>query len=138
MFGQAALCNPLSLKLTSIGATFPVHDISVGGAHPNTTLSTGRVHADITPSDFPASFLFCTTPNCISCFAVDMSTIPHNECLLAGLAYESVAISQPSNTGLDFGCFIGPSGCASFLQIPAVNTCYNINSPAPFTDFSLA
>ncbi|KAH9851847.1 hypothetical protein C2E23DRAFT_209365 [Lenzites betulinus] len=139
-FGQAALCTPLAgLKPTTIGATFPVQDLSSGGARPNTTLSHGgRIHADITPADFPAAFLMCTTPNCISCFAQDLSTIPHNECLVNSFDMLSIAISQPSNVGLDFGCFVGSTGCGILDQIAAVNTCYNINSSVPFTNFALA
>ncbi|KAI0351931.1 hypothetical protein OH77DRAFT_844212 [Trametes cingulata] len=136
-FGQAVYASPLSAETTSVAASFPVLDITSAKAHPNITLGHGGIHADAAQAEFPATLLLCPTASCISCFGFDLSVVPTNECLAAGLSYVSVAINQPSNEGLPFGVFIGPPGCASFLQIPAVNTCYNING-ATFSDYAVA
>ncbi|OJT08610.1 hypothetical protein TRAPUB_537 [Trametes pubescens] len=137
LLAHAVHASPAVPVKTNIGAKFPVHDLSAGGARPNTTLSTSGLHAAVVPADFPANLLLCNTVSCISCIQLDMSTLPHNECLNSGIEALSVAISQPSNSGLDFGVFVAPDGCASFTQIPAVNTCYNVNGET-VSGFALA
>ncbi|KAI0816984.1 hypothetical protein BC628DRAFT_1094436 [Trametes gibbosa] len=138
--GQAVLSTPVIHKTTTIGSTFPVHDLSSGGAHPNVTLARGGLHAETTASDSFASLLLCSTQNCISCVQIDLSTIPHNECFVSGLSnIASAAVSQADDSGLSFGTFIGQAGCVEFVQIPVINTCYNNNnSSIKFTDFALA
>ncbi|CDO68195.1 hypothetical protein BN946_scf184938.g47 [Trametes cinnabarina] len=136
-FGQAVFASPLTPETTDIAAKFPVFDLDKVQAHPNITLTQGGIHIDAAQAEFPATLLLCTTTSCISCFGFDLSTLPTNECIASGINFQSAAISQPSNEGLPFGVFVGPGGCASFAQLPAVNTCYNVN-PAPFSDYAIA
>ncbi|KAI9063874.1 hypothetical protein FKP32DRAFT_1571143 [Trametes sanguinea] len=137
VFGQTVLASPLTPETTDIAAKFPVVELSSAQAHPNITLSQGGIHIDAAQAEFPATLLLCTTTSCISCFGFDLSAVPTNECIASGINYQSIAISQPSNEGLPFGVFGSPPGCTSFVQIPAVNTCYNV-SPAPFADYAIA
>ncbi|KAI0372685.1 hypothetical protein BV20DRAFT_39257 [Pilatotrama ljubarskyi] len=137
LLGQAVDASVLATEATNVAASFPVVDITSAKAHPNITLGHGGIHADAAQAEFPATLLLCPTTSCISCFGFDLSATPTNLCLAAGFSYSSVAINQPSNEGLPFGVFIGPPGCASFLQIPAVNTCYNING-GTFSDYAVA
>lgn len=119
--------SPAVTVKTDIASKFPVHDLRSAVAHPNATLSTAGLHPAVAQAEFPAFLLMCPTVSCISCIQLDMSTIPHNECLGSGVEAMSVAINQPSNEGLPFGVFVAPDGCTSITQIPAVNTCYNVN-----------
>lgn len=140
LFTQATQAKPLG-ALTDIGAKFPVLDLPLGSTSvPNATLARGggAPHPDIVPSDFPAFLLLCSTVSCISCFQLDMSVIPHNSCINPGVPIVSMAISQPTNVGLDFGVFLGPAGCLSFAQLPTVNTCFNAAMGGPFADYALA
>ncbi|KAI8996337.1 hypothetical protein BD414DRAFT_477607 [Trametes punicea] len=137
LLGQAVYASPLTAETTDVAAAFPVVDLSSVQAHPNITLSQGGIHIDAAQQEFPATLLFCPTVSCISCFGIDLSSVPTNECLASGVNFASVSINQPSNEGLPFGVFVGPPGCESFVQLPAVNTCYNVN-PAPFTDYAVA
>ena len=123
----------------SVASSFPVSDLDAAQAKvkADTTLNTnGGLRIDITAADFPADLLLCESVNCANCFEFDLSVLPHQTCLTANFDFVSVAISQPSNSGLDFGVFVGPPGCASFGQIPVVNECFNVNG-GPFSDFAL-
>ncbi len=58
------------------------------------------------------------------------------EVWLGEVAFSSVVVTQQFNEALPYGVFVGPPGCASFAQIPTINTCFNLNG-GPFTDFEL-
>ncbi|KAI0644244.1 hypothetical protein C8Q79DRAFT_136165 [Trametes meyenii] len=142
--GSYATPPPIHAEPVHFGGKFPVYDLGAHDieVHPNATVplpGTSKVHALDVPGEFPATLLLCPTVDCISCFGIDMSIVPHNECFTNGITFQSITINQPSNAGLPFGVFAGPSGCFSFAQIPSVNTCFNVNaSGSPFTDYSLA
>ena len=151
-FFQVAQATPLTSLTTTvkpvsnavtIGAHFPVHELRIGDSaidsvqakvtHP----SASGLHSDTADATFPATLLLCPSTNCASCFSFDLSTLPVDECLFdSSSSFESVAISQPSNEGLPFAVLVGPTGCASFAQIPTVNECFNING-GPFADFAV-
>lgn len=143
---QVAQATPLSTVATRVepvrqavttAAKFPVHDLGSVAAHPNVTLPSGAVHSDVA-GGAGAILLLCPSVNCLSCFSFDLGTLTlTNECLIdQSSTFASAAISQPSNAGLPFEVLIGPAGCLSFAQIPAVNECFNVN-PAPFADFAI-
>ncbi|CDO75987.1 hypothetical protein BN946_scf184548.g4 [Trametes cinnabarina] len=134
---QTALATPLTSKATDSGAEFPVVDISGVQARPLVPLSQGGIHVDTTQAEFPATLLLCSTPSCISCIGIDLSSLPMNECLTPDITFQTAVIRQPSAQGLPFTVFVGPPGCASFVPLSTVNTCYNLNSTA-FSDFALA
>ena len=143
---QLAQTTPLSsdaarVKLAGAAiapaAHFPVRDLDSAVAEPHiTSPSESGVRIEAVNATFPATLLLCSAANCLSgCFSFDLSTIPVNECLIdESSTFQSLAISQPSNAGLPFSVFVGPPGCFSFAQIPAVNTCFNANN-GPFDDF---
>ncbi|RPD64089.1 hypothetical protein L226DRAFT_533400 [Lentinus tigrinus ALCF2SS1-7] len=141
---QATPLSPVAVSVKPAGeavnfaAKFPVHDLGSIAAQPNVTLaSSSGVHTDVADATFPATLLLCPSVSCLSCFSFDLSTIPQNECLIdTSSTFSSVAISQPSNEGLPFEVLVGPTGCLSFAQIPAVNECFNVNN-GPFTDFAI-
>ncbi|KAI0774793.1 hypothetical protein BD413DRAFT_305524 [Trametes elegans] len=127
-FTQRAHAGPVSSVATDIGKSFPVLDISAVQAHANLTLASSRapgIHADAAQAEFPATLLLCPTESCISCFGVDLSAIPPNQCLVTDFSFVSATINQPSNEGLPFGVFFSPPGCDEFVQMPEVNTCFN-------------
>ena len=108
-------------------------------AHPNVTFTTSStgLHALSADAVFPATLQLCSGTGCSGCFNFDLSVLQRNVCLIDGSSLiNSVKIVQPSNEGLPFGVYVGPSGCSAFTQIPAVNTCYNAVN-GPFTDFKL-
>ncbi|KAI0351932.1 hypothetical protein OH77DRAFT_1429258 [Trametes cingulata] len=132
-FGQSAYAVSSSLTNsppTDIGAALPVVNIHSLTPKANATLSAAghsKIHADLfgeAPTDFPATLLLCPTDLCISCFAIDLSTLPVSMCLAESFNIKSVAISQPSDAGLSFGVFVGEPGCENFIQIPSVNGCF--------------
>ncbi|KAJ3005008.1 hypothetical protein NUW54_g4533 [Trametes sanguinea] len=111
-------------------------------------LSPFTLHRQITghlasPSAFPAPPClshrpFCPLGSCISCFPLDMSILPPNTCLAEQMSnIASVSIIQPSNAGLPYGMFVGTGDCSEFAQIPAVNTCFDINFGRPATDIAI-
>ncbi|KAI0718026.1 hypothetical protein C8T65DRAFT_639765 [Cerioporus squamosus] len=147
---QVAQATPLSTVATkveafrqavTIASKFPVHDLRVGSvaAQPNVTLPSDSLRSDVA-GGAGAILLLCPATNCLSCFAFDLGSLPDaeaNECLIdESSTFVSAAISQASNAGLPFEVLVGPSGCLSFAQIPAVNQCFNL-SPAPFADFAI-
>ncbi|KAH9935180.1 uncharacterized protein BXZ73DRAFT_100567 [Epithele typhae] len=151
----AACANPLPASEVSVhplasasgvttAASFPLHDLasSLGPVPASAAVGTTPApffakspSADAVEATFPATLLLCPGTNCASCSGFDLSRIPVNVCF-ATSAFRSVAISQPSNSGLPFGVVVGPSGCSSFAQIPTVNQCFNVNG-GPFSDFAL-
>ncbi|KAI0699610.1 hypothetical protein C8T65DRAFT_298927 [Cerioporus squamosus] len=96
--------------------------------HGNVTVGKDGVHSDSVNAVYPASIFLCRSTNCGSCTGYDLSIQPHSTCLTGGFNFVSVFINQPSNQGLPFAVYTGPAGCASFAQVPVVNTCYNANN----------
>lgn len=127
---HGALGTPKATDV-SVAGVFPAFNIDdvQSKANANTTFNlSGGLSIDAVAADFPATLLLCQATGCASCFAFDLSTLPHQTCLTSNFNFVSAAISQPSNSGLDFGVFVGPPGCATFGQLPAVNTCFNLNA----------
>ncbi|KAI0372655.1 hypothetical protein BV20DRAFT_1111856 [Pilatotrama ljubarskyi] len=128
---------------TDIAAALPVVDIHALTPKANATLSAAgpsRIHADVfgeSPTDFPATLMLCTTDLCISCFPLDMSTLPVGMCLSDSFNIKSVAIVQPSDAGLSFGVFVGAPGCLRFIQIPMVNTCFSTDNGTTMSDIAI-
>ncbi|KAI0684479.1 hypothetical protein C8T65DRAFT_821218 [Cerioporus squamosus] len=114
----------------SAAAGVPIVGLDLGSvaAHGNVTVSKGGAHADSADAIYPAAIFFCTSYNCASCAGYDLSVQPHEVCLTPGFNFVSMFISQPSNEGLPFAIYTGPSGCGAFAQVPVVNTCYNANN----------
>ncbi|TFK88016.1 hypothetical protein K466DRAFT_598996 [Polyporus arcularius HHB13444] len=113
----------------SADGTLPVVGLALGsaGVHGNVTVGTSGVHGDSVNAVYPATIFLCRSTGCGSCTGFDLSIQPHQTCLTGGFNYVSAFINQPSNQGLPFAVYTGPSGCGSFAQVPVVNTCYNAN-----------
>ncbi|RPD58786.1 hypothetical protein L227DRAFT_601772 [Lentinus tigrinus ALCF2SS1-6] len=113
------------VDFVSADSSIPVLDLHKDSvsAHPNATLGTGKSSG--ADQIYPASLFFCRSTGCGSCTGFDASIQPHQVCLTPGFNFVSMFISQPSNEGLPFAFYTGPVGCASFAQVPVVNTCYN-------------
>ncbi|RPD58775.1 hypothetical protein L226DRAFT_576905 [Lentinus tigrinus ALCF2SS1-7] len=122
----ATSITPL-VDLVSADEKIPVLDLTKDSvsAHPNATLGTMPGKTGGADQIYPASLFFCRSTGCGSCTGYDLSIQPHDVCLTPGFNFVSMFISQPSNEGLPFAIYTGPSGCASFAQVPVVNTCYN-------------
>jgi hypothetical protein len=127
-----------SIDSVNIAGSIPVVDLaSIDVTHQNVTLAaknSGTVHADAAQAQFPAALFLCRTAGCGSCTGFDISLFPHDICLVANppFGFFSVFISQPSNEGLTFGVYTGPS-CLDLALIPFVNTCFNVvNGPYEF------
>lgn len=135
IFSATAIASPAARSAT-VTPNFPVSEKTISlsdtTAHPGISKAAEKFSLEDRSrlearQEFPADLLLCTTANCASCFEVDLSTFPFDVCETSSISFVSVAISQPSNAGLPFAVLVGPPGCASFAQIPAVNTCFNIN-----------
>ena len=115
-----------------------VLDLSFGSVSKdgNVTIHKGGLHADAASATYPATLFLCRTSSCGSCTGYDLSIQRHNTCLTGGFTFYSTYISQPSNSGLPFAVYTGPSGCSSFAQVPVVNTCYRTSNYAG-NDFKL-
>ncbi|RPD69783.1 hypothetical protein L226DRAFT_575268 [Lentinus tigrinus ALCF2SS1-7] len=105
---------------------FPITDLSKDSttAHPNVTVGEGGVHVDGVDA-VNAILYLCQGSGCNLCTSYSLDSQPHRVCLTGYINFVSVYIYQPSDVGLPFGVYTGPSGCTSFAQVPAVNTCYN-------------
>lgn len=146
LFAQAALANPIAPAARPIGADrvdpsiatdFPVVDITSVAPKPNITVGANGVHTDVAQADFPASLLLFSGFSCSGTVdSINLASVPFDQCFFAPILFNSAAVSQPSNSGLDFAVLVGPDGCASFAQLPAVNTCFNLNG-GPFGDFAI-
>ncbi|KAI0774797.1 hypothetical protein BD413DRAFT_472701 [Trametes elegans] len=139
LFGQAALANPIAPETTSVGSLFPVSTLELSNAvHTNTTVPSthGFPNALLARQEFPASLLLCPNSNCASCSVFNLASFVHNQCLSVGFQFFSAAISQPSNQGLPFAVDVFNFGCTNGVQLPAVNTCFNVNGVV-FQDFAL-
>ncbi|RPD58770.1 hypothetical protein L227DRAFT_176559 [Lentinus tigrinus ALCF2SS1-6] len=106
-----------------------VLDLSLGSVSPKGNVTVGKdgVHVDAASATYPATLFLCRSSSCGSCTGYDLSIQRHNTCLTGGFNFYSMYISQPSNSGLPYAVYTGPSGCGSFAQVPAVNTCYRTN-----------
>ncbi|KAI0774795.1 hypothetical protein BD413DRAFT_611793 [Trametes elegans] len=116
---------------------------SISSSPPNYSNSSSHTHAALDGSahyanQFPATLLLCESADCSDCSGWEISSLPTNECLAAGFRYISVAIDQPSNAGMSLGVLNIVGGCGDCLQIPQVNTCYNIKGTTVFADFAIS
>ncbi|KAI0793693.1 hypothetical protein C8Q74DRAFT_1435957 [Fomes fomentarius] len=130
----AARASPLAGESTSNASTLPVSDIVLTPVAANFTSAAARnsVRPDAT---VPSILLTCAGVGCTgSCSRTPLPTT--FEVCLGEVAFSSVAVTQQFNEALPYGVFVGPPGCASFAQIPTINTCFNLNG-GPFTDFEL-
>ncbi|KAH9945202.1 uncharacterized protein BXZ73DRAFT_96192 [Epithele typhae] len=140
---DASASDASASELTA-AASFPRLDFTSSLAPLPTSAENGTLPSDSFqgPSTdlgepiFPPTLLVCLSLNCANCVLYDLLATPVNICLRT-IPFVSVGIAQPSNEGLPFGVFVGPSGCHSFVKIPAVNTCLNVISGGPFSDFAL-
>ncbi|KAI0666828.1 hypothetical protein C8Q78DRAFT_424401 [Trametes maxima] len=133
--GQTVRAGPLSTDTNTLTRA-PVADLNVFGIHSNVTLGRGNIHSGVAGATFPADLLVCAEANCAgACDAFDLSKIPEDVCLGTSQFF-SAGISQPSDSGLPFAVTVGTLGCDSLVQIPTVNTCFNLNG-ASFATFEL-
>ncbi|KAI0741762.1 hypothetical protein C8Q80DRAFT_1123571 [Daedaleopsis nitida] len=128
-FSQAVSASPLTL--VDAASTLPVSDVRLVPANVNITFDTHGIHSDAT---VPSIIMACAAANCVSCSNIPLPTM-FNTCLGLPSAI-SVAVTQQFNEALPYGVFVGPRGCTSFAQIPAINTCFNVIN-GPFTDFEV-
>lgn len=113
----------------NVGGIFPASDLDAGQSknEADTTLNlSGDLSVDAVAADFPATLLLCQATNCGGCIAFDLSTLPRGTCITTSFGFVSIAISQPSNSGLDFGVFVG----CILAELTVVNTCFNLNTVA--------
>ena len=140
LLSKSALANPVSRK-TTISPDFPISPKTLTRdnltAHPEISKNPKSLSSLglAARQEFPASLVICPLQNCLECSAIDLSALPFNECLVSSELFVSVAIEQPSGEGLPFEVLVGPSTCSDFLQIPAVNECFNIGEV--FADIAL-
>lgn len=125
-----------STGVTTLAASFPVSELTAeSGVHSNTTLAGRALHGLAARQEFPANLLLCPASNCASCLSFTTQGQAENICFNPGFVFNSAAISQPSNQGLPFAVLVGTPGCASLVQLPAVNECFNLNG-ATFDTFA--
>ncbi|RPD76931.1 hypothetical protein L226DRAFT_433016, partial [Lentinus tigrinus ALCF2SS1-7] len=103
-------------------------DLGSVSPHGNVTAGAAGVHTSSADAIYPATIFVCRALGCGSCTGYDLSIQPHNTCLVPGFTFVSAYINQPSNQGLPYAVYTGPSGCGSFAQIPLVNTCYDASN----------
>ncbi|KAI0703958.1 hypothetical protein C8Q76DRAFT_631777 [Earliella scabrosa] len=121
----AVRATPLFADAAFVVSKFPVSDIVLTPTPGNLTLEALGLHSNAT---VPSVLITCTEANCGG--NCDFTGLPTAFNTCEGLpVFNSVAVSQQFNEALAYGVFVGPSGCASFAhwQIPAINTCFNIN-----------
>ncbi|KAI0823347.1 hypothetical protein BC628DRAFT_1420933 [Trametes gibbosa] len=135
-----ASATPASPEPAAIAMSFPIAQLGASSTKSNTTLPLGGIHMDAAQQTFPATLLLCELENCANCEELSLQVLAENlgTCFGAAFPYISVAISQPSNEGLPFIVGAAVPGCSSFLAIPTVNVCFNINAPTElFEEFIL-
>ncbi|KAL7280913.1 hypothetical protein ACG7TL_005857 [Trametes sanguinea] len=135
---QAVHATPLSATTTNVGASFPKSELKVELVTPHSNVTAGQngLHPDTTQATFPADLLLCFDSLCGSCESFDLSTVPLDTCEIE-FFFNSVAIAQPSGSGLPFAVFVTPPNlCATGAQIPIVNECFSV-TPNSFDDFIL-
>ncbi|RPD58773.1 hypothetical protein L227DRAFT_601766 [Lentinus tigrinus ALCF2SS1-6] len=124
--------STLTASVDSVSASkdIPVVSLDLGSVSPhgNVTVGTAGVHTSSADAIYPATIFVCRALGCGSCTGYDLSIQPHNTCLGPGFNFVSAYINQPSNQGLPYGVYTGPTGCGSFAQIPQVNTCYDASN----------
>ncbi|KAI0793657.1 hypothetical protein C8Q74DRAFT_1215204 [Fomes fomentarius] len=133
LFTQVAHASPLAAAdTTSIAGSLPVSDIVLVPVPVNFTSVANNVHPDGTVL---STLLTCAGTGCTgNCLNIPLPSM--FETCLGVPAFSSVAVVQQFNEVPTYGIFVGPPGCASFAQIPVINTCFNVNN-GPFTDFEL-
>ncbi|KAI0666829.1 hypothetical protein C8Q78DRAFT_424350 [Trametes maxima] len=110
-------------------SSFPVATLNLSETHQNTTLGHhDSVHPNNTNAANPHPILVvCGTQNCASsCTQFDLAVIPVDICLPASQFF-SVAVTETGDPGFPFQAAVGTENCASIVNIPAVNTCFNVN-----------
>ncbi|KAH9945904.1 uncharacterized protein BXZ73DRAFT_95422 [Epithele typhae] len=127
--------NPIEASALDVttAASFPRHDLTSPLGPRPTSAQNGTLPAasfqgpstEVADAIFPAVLLLCSSFNCANCLSYNLQTTTVDTCL-ATSAFSSVSISQPSNQGLPFAVYVGPSGCTNFAKIPVVNTCFNL------------
>lgn len=145
MADSSTAIHPMSAGTTDMGVGFPIRDLSMAGrvdfagfdGVSNATVGAHDAPVDAAASPFPATLWLCRAANCTGCYTFDMSTMPVNQCLKdTSSAFVSVGIVQPSGAGMSsYKAVVARSGCPNLIEIPGVNTCYDIN--APLTNFAL-
>lgn len=143
--------DPMSLSRSLLARPLPKSVLAVllpqgGGLTATATNSTSpaKSHSAVSPSPDaadPATLLLCQNTVCGGCLGFDLNAAPPDQCLVPSYSqstfpFNSVAISQPSDSGLPFGVLVSPGGCTKFSYIPTVNTCYGVPS-GPFTEFAI-
>ncbi|KAI0793664.1 hypothetical protein C8Q74DRAFT_1215207 [Fomes fomentarius] len=133
LFTQAAHASPLTTAdTTSIAGSLPVSDTVLVPVAANFTSAANDVHPDAGVSSI---LVTCTGAGCSgTCYNTPLPLM--FETCLGVPAFNSVAVTQQFNEALPYGVFVGPPGCASFAQIPVINTCFNVIN-GPFTVFEL-
>ena len=119
-------------------ASFPVSNLTFGGANSGTTLPQAGLNTNSAQAEFPASLLLCRNTACAGCTSFNLSAIPQNICFSPDplFSFLSVAVVQPSNQGLPFGVEVGPANCGEVAAIPRVNECFDVRG-AVFEAFEI-
>ncbi|KAJ3012940.1 hypothetical protein NUW54_g1732 [Trametes sanguinea] len=69
--GQTVFANPLAIRTTNVGSSFPKSELNVElvAPHSNVTFGHNGLHPDATQATFPADLLLCTDSLCGACTA---------------------------------------------------------------------
>ncbi|KAJ7617036.1 hypothetical protein FB45DRAFT_1063597 [Roridomyces roridus] len=102
----------------------------------NTGLRALEARQFSAPGDGAPSLVMCAGTNCDLTETCSFFYIPttFGQCYINSFYYDSAYIYDQANQGLPVGVYIAQPGCASPLQLPTVNTCYNriINGAVAF------
>lgn len=126
--GQTVVATPVTPDLATIGATLPIVELG-----PPNTASTSLQHGSLRHNTtlqadaLDPVLLLCAGTNCQACNVFDMAGQLTDTCFAAGNTFVSAAYVVTNQQGLPFTPSVGTPGCASILELPTPNTCFNIN-----------
>ncbi|OJT08603.1 hypothetical protein TRAPUB_530 [Trametes pubescens] len=137
LFGHSVVATPVTPDLAAIGASLPVVQLGPpSAASVSLPLSSLRNNTTLRADAIDPILLLCSGTNCQACNVFDMVDLLTDTCFPAGLTFVSAAYVVTNQLGLSFTPSVGTSGCASILELPTPNTCFNING-GTFNTFAL-
>lgn len=108
---------------------------------PSVGSTNSTTHAPLDSLNLPPvpSIIVCSGQSCTGeCIYYEFEEFAAYTCYESAIYFLSAEVYSPGGVGLPYGVYPGLAGCDYPVQLPVVNTCYNLffdGEPADFSTF---
>lgn len=136
---QAVIATPMSTEVSTIAGPLPLAELDASSlGSPTVALPPSTLRASVGPhpDEIDIVMLLCRLQGCQDCNLVDLMGLNADACFAQNFQFVSAAVIQPNADSLPFNTTVCTAGCTQCLDLPEINTCFNV-AGSTFQAFAL-